>query len=80
MITAGDKPIELYLSDYSVSFCCEHMIVTVSVQVEVMSLNDDDDNENKAVFMADKIIADYYGFSPMGFCHETNVDYCGRVL
>lgn len=82
MITAADKRIVgAYLSDYSVSFICDYMTITLGVHVPgIHGIYDDDDDEDKAIKLGDKIITDYYGFSPMEFCHETNVDYCGAIL
>lgn len=81
MITAGDKRISgAYDTDYSVSFYCEHMTITLNVIVTGDYGDLDDEDEDNAIKLADKIITDYYGFSPMGFCHETNVDYCGEIL
>jgi hypothetical protein len=56
------------------------MTITLGVHVPGDYGDLDDEDEDNAIKMADKIISDYYGFSPMEFCHETNVDYCGAIL
>jgi hypothetical protein len=81
MITAGDKRMSgAYLYDYSVSFICDYMTITLGVHVPGDYGDLDDEDEDNAVKMADKIISDYYGFSPMEFCNDTSVDYCGAIL
>jgi hypothetical protein len=35
--------------------------------------------ETLAVKLADKIVSDVYGFSPMELCEEWFADYCGAV-
>lgn len=81
MIRANDKPeLGQYLSDYSVTFCCENMNVIVGVYVSGNDGDSESDDEIVAVELADKTISDYYGFSPMSFCQETIVEYCGAVV
>lgn len=79
IIEINNHQIGEYDIDYSVSFCCEHMTVVVGVYVSTTNEIPNHDDENKAIELADKIIADYYGFSPMEFCQETIVDYCGAI-
>ena len=79
IIEINNHKIGEYDIDYSVTFCCEHMTVVVGVYVPVTMENPDDDDENRAIELADGIIQDYYGFSPMEFCQETIVDICGVV-
>lgn len=81
MIRANDKPeLGAFTSDYSVMFCFEHMTVTVSVYVEGNDGDTDYEIETLAVKLADKIVNDSYGFSPMELCQEWFADYCGAVL
>ena len=81
MITAGDKRISgAYLSDYSVSFICDYMTITLGVHVPYDDNNSEDDDENKAIEISNELITGYYGFSPMEFCNDTDVDYCGAIL
>jgi hypothetical protein len=79
IIEINNHQIGEYDIDYSITFCCEHMTVVVGVYVPSTNQNPDDDDENRAIELADRIIQDYYGFSPMEFCQETIVDYCGAV-
>ena len=81
MIRANDKPeLGQYLSDYSVTFICEYMTITASAYVSGYDGDSDSDDETVAVELADKTISDYYGFSPMSFCQETIVEYCGAIV
>lgn len=79
IIEINNHQIGEYDIDYSITFCCEHMTVVVGVYCPVTNETPDDDDENRAIELADRIIADYYGFSPISFCHETIVDICGVV-
>jgi len=81
-VVAGDKRMSgAYLSDYSVSFICDYMTITLGVHVPgIVGVLDDEDDEDKAIELANELIVNEYGFSPMGFCHETSVDYCGAIL
>ena len=69
-----------YDIDYSVSFICEYMTVTVGIYVPHLIDEDEDESKDKAIKMANDLITGYYGFSPMEFCHDTDVDYCGAIL
>lgn len=80
IISVNNHEVGEYQIDYSVTFCCEHMTVVVGVYLPANTENPTEDDENRAIELADRIIADYYGFSPMSFCQETIVDYCGAVV
>ena len=59
---------------YTVAFVCDHMVVSVSVEIFGDLANDGEIMEDQAITKASELVKEFYGFHPLEFSHDVNVE------